>query len=101
MRPRAPGVTLVELLVVLILIGLAASVVGLTLGSATRSISSRSQREDVTAARDSAIRTGRPLTVWIHGNTVKSEITALPDGRVIADTVLPIDRLSGDTDDTR
>jgi len=100
-RERARGLTLVELLVVLMIIGLTTSVVALALGSATRSTETDSLRDEITAARDSAIRTSRPVTERIGGSHGRIEITALPDGRVIADSALSVDRLSGDSDVTR
>lgn len=95
------GLTLVELLVVLVLIGLSASVVGLALGTSTASTTDTSLRDQVTVARDSAIRAGRPVTVRLRGRDVGDALTALPDGRVIADSALAIDRLSGDEDAAR
>lgn len=97
----ARGLTLVELLVVLVLIGLSASVVGLALDTRTAPTAVTSLHDLVTVARDSAIRAGRPVTVRLRGRDAGDALTALPDGRVIADSALAIDRLSGDDDATR
>ena len=96
MSVPAKGVTLVELLVVLVLIAIAASVVGLALGTAMHPAAAKSVRAEVNAARDSAIRVGQPLTLQIVGVDSGGAITVLPDGRVIADSALAIDRFTGD-----
>jgi prepilin-type N-terminal cleavage/methylation domain-containing protein len=92
---RKPGVTLVELLVVLAVLALAAGVVGLTLRTA-RPI----DREDpiklvVEQARDSAIAAGHGVTITVLGEMGRSAVTSFPDGRVEADHSLGIDELSG------
>lgn len=92
------GVTLIELLVVLVLLGMMAGVVGLALRSAHPM-----SHVDVVAlaaarARDSAVRSGRAVTVEIARDSQLFDATALPDGRVVADRKLAIDPLSGATD---
>ena|SRR5690242_5901171 len=101
MKTHADGITLVELLVVLVLLSIAASVVGLSLGNATRQAMATTVRDELNAARDSAIRSGHPFTLQTHGLNSDHWITALPDGRVIADSTLAIDRFSGDDDAAR
>lgn len=95
MRARARGNTLVELLVVLAILGVVAGVTGL----AFRPVSDTSRVDAVAAqvatARREAIRTGRSVTVMVSRGDDVFAATAHPDGRVVADTVLAIDPLSG------
>ncbi|HEX2781018.1 MAG TPA: type II secretion system protein [Gemmatimonadaceae bacterium] len=81
MRIRT-GTTLIELLVVIALLGIIGTVAAVSLRApATRAASDASIR--LAAIRDSAVRTGRPVTtVWIVAGTA-SAATAYPDGRVI------------------
>lgn len=94
------GATLVELLVVLSILGVAASVVGL----AAHRMDGRSEPDDyapqiaasqIAVARREAIRTGRPagLVVVVGGRPF--DALAWPDGSVHADTALGIDPLTG------
>lgn len=57
------GVTLFELMVVILLLGLLSGVVGLTMGSTPRVPSLDSTTVAVLQARDSALRTGHPVTI--------------------------------------
>ncbi|HEY7877802.1 MAG TPA: prepilin-type N-terminal cleavage/methylation domain-containing protein [Gemmatimonadaceae bacterium] len=96
-RPGARGVTLVELLVVLVLLGIMAGVVGLTLQTAQPVVAIDPIYARVAAARDSAIRSGHSVTV--HLTTIDAtDATAYPDGRVIATRTLDIDPLGGGVD---
>jgi type II secretory pathway pseudopilin PulG len=88
-------VTLVELLVVLMLIGLLAGVVGLTLGSTPSVAALDPVTARVMATRDSALRVGRPVTISIAVGRESHRATAFPDGRVLTDARLEIDALSG------
>lgn len=95
------GVTLLELVVVLALLGIMAGVVGLSLRSAKPV-----PRMDVASlaaarARDSAVRSGRAVTVVITRDSQIFDATAFPDGRVVAAKRLSIDLLSGAPDGTR
>lgn len=94
------AVTLVELLVVLVLIGLMAGVVGLTIHTAKPITITDPITSAIAAARDSAIRTGRSVTFGLEVNDAQREVTASPDGRVLADTVLDIDPLTGERNAT-
>lgn len=89
------GVTLVELLVVLVLLGLVAGVVGLTIRTAKPIAATDPALAAVAAARDSAIRTGCTVSIELSVNDAQREITASPDGRVLADTALDINPLTG------
>jgi prepilin-type N-terminal cleavage/methylation domain-containing protein len=89
------GVTLVELMVTLALIGLLAGVVGLTLHTAPRAPSIDAPTARLVAARDSALRLGVPVTIALTVDGHSHVATALPDGRVIADSAFAIDAMSG------
>ncbi len=91
--PRA--VTLVELLVVLVLMGLVAGVVGLTIHTAKPLPPTDPIMSAVATARDSAIRSGQRVTVSLRLGDAQREVTASPDGRVAADSSLGIDPLTG------
>lgn len=90
-----PGVTLVELLVVLLLLGLLSGVVGLTLGSTPHVAALDPVMVEVLAARDSALRVGHPVTISLIIDGGSHRATAFPDGRVLTDAPLDIDPLSG------
>lgn len=89
------GVTVVELLVVLILLGLMAGVVGLTLRTAQPVRHPDAAHLAATQARDSAIHSGRPVTIVFTSDSQRLDITALPDGQLVADARLAIDPLTG------
>jgi general secretion pathway protein H len=65
---KQAGFTLVELMVVLFLIGLAASAVVLTISSATRSSGTQAEQfaARVAALRDRAVVEGQPLAFWLR-----------------------------------
>ena len=89
------AVTLMELIVVLVLLGVIAGVVGLTVHTARRPVQMDPILAAVEAARDSAIRTGHTVTIMVHANGAEHEATAGPDGLVRADSALEIDLLTG------
>ncbi len=96
MIPRA-GVTLVELIVVIAMLGVIAGVTGVAFTRARPVRSIDANAAIVAAARDSALRTGRAVTLQVSalGARRSAEFTAYPDGRVIADSSLGIDELTG------
>ena len=90
-----PGVTLLELMVVLVLLSVLASVVVLAIRSTPRAQPLDRANRRVLAARDSALRLGHPVTVIVDVAGSQRAATALPDGRVLADSVLHFDELTG------
>jgi len=96
MMPRR-GVTLIELIVVIALLAVLAGVTGVAMQRARPPRGIDVQAAAALAARDSALRRGRKVTVRIAapGGGRSSILTAYPDGRVIADAALGIDPLSG------
>jgi type II secretory pathway pseudopilin PulG len=87
--------TLVELMVVILLLGLLSGVVGLTMGSTPQVASLDPTTVAVLQARDSALRTGHPVTIAFSHEGSAHHATAYPDGRVLTDAPLGIDPLSG------
>jgi prepilin-type N-terminal cleavage/methylation domain-containing protein len=94
-RNEVRGVTLMELLVVIVLMGLLAGVVGLTMNSTPGTAALDPSTARVMAARDSALRSGHPVTIRIAMEGSARYATAFPDGRVLTDAPLRIDALSG------
>src|SRR6478672_3504646 len=94
MRMRR-GVTLVELIVVLVMLSVIASVVVLAIRSTPPRRASDESVRVVIAARDSALRTGRVVSVLVSLDGIERAATAFPDGRVEADSALDFDVLSG------
>ena len=96
---RRGGVTLVELLVAIAIVGLLAGVVGLAARRAPQPGEAERLATFVADARRTALRNGRPATIEIRLDGAPHAITALPDGGMIADRVvrkrLGIDRLTG------
>ena len=87
------GVTLVELMVVLVLLGVMAGVVGLAWRPDP---ANRARHRDAIAdARHQALETGTAvrLEITVDGHT--DTIAALPDGRLIAPAALHLDPLTG------
>lgn len=93
-----PGVTLLELLVVLMILGLLAGVVGLSWRNDPWIAPTASGSEEpatVLAARGEAIESGRSVTTVVHLDGREVHVTALPDGRVLGAEALGFDPLSG------
>jgi prepilin-type N-terminal cleavage/methylation domain-containing protein len=94
MTSRA-GVTLVELIIVLGILGLLAGVTALALGSAHPIRAVTATDATIASTRRAAIDAGRPVTVAIQGDSAPRDLTAFPDGSVIADPGLHVDRVTG------
>lgn len=94
MRSRA-GVTLIELMVVLVILSVLASVVVLAIRSTPSGRSLDPATRAVIAARNSALRIGHPVSLLVSVGGIDRAATAFPDGRVEADSVLQFDALSG------
>ena len=92
------GVTLAELIVVIVILGLIAGMaiqgIGRRSNTAATEAGARLERE-LLSARSTALRTRRPVVVTIADSTGATSVTALPDGSVIGDSVLLRDRLTG------
>ena len=99
------GVTLVELIVVIVLLGVVASVSGLAMRRAQVVRGVAAPVAAAIALRDSALRSGRAVTGIVSvprtaagsapGDARPVVVTAYPDGRLLADRALHIDPMSG------
>jgi prepilin-type N-terminal cleavage/methylation domain-containing protein len=94
------GVTLIELVVVLAILGVMAAVTGLTMNTATPAASLDATIVQITHLRDSALTTGRPVTAILTHHDTAIAVTAFPDGRVLS-TGGNIDRMTGRAHDSR
>lgn len=91
---RRSGMTLIEVLVTMTLIGLTASIATL----AVRRVDEPRPDDPMRMIADSlrvAVATGRPITLHLVVNGVHALATIHPDGSIVADTTVPLDRLSG------
>jgi prepilin-type N-terminal cleavage/methylation domain-containing protein len=95
-RPKTTGSTLIELVVVLAILGIVAGVVGLSFRGAGEH-ERDTPRARIAAARRQALeqRHAVTVTVTIAADGATREMTAFPDGRVVGDTLLGIDPLTG------
>src|SRR5436305_15023933 len=93
------GVTLVEQLVVLVLLGLIAAM-GLTLAEPVkpeRQDAAAIVRSRIAEARQEALRTGQIVIVTVRQSAVVFGATVLPNGEVVVDplSLIRFDRLTG------
>jgi prepilin-type N-terminal cleavage/methylation domain-containing protein len=89
------GVTLIEMLVALALLSVLTSIVALGLPAA-RVPASGALVDSVAGLRRRALASGRvQTTVVVPDSSGARRISAMPDGRVIADTSLAVDMLTG------
>ena len=96
-RPRTThrGVTLVELLVVLAIMGVMAGVVGLAIPP-VQDHNPDSTSLQVASARRTALVSGHPVTAIIVVDGRAHAITARPNGTVLADSEIAVDQLTGE-----
>lgn len=87
------GVTLLELIVVVVGLGVMASVA--TLAMPKKLIPPDDTPHRVADARTRALRTGRPVSVVLRLDSMYAIATAMPDGTVLAAPAARIDRLTG------
>jgi prepilin-type N-terminal cleavage/methylation domain-containing protein len=86
--------TLVELLVTLAVLGIAAAVVTVALPRPAAH-SPHTPAARIAAARREALERGRPVTIVVHVDTALLDVTVNPDGSVLADAPLHFDRFAG------
>jgi prepilin-type N-terminal cleavage/methylation domain-containing protein len=88
-------VTLIELMVVLTILSVIAGVTGLAVHRAPPVRATDARVAMIAAARRMAIDSGRSITVTVDVDSVPTAVTVLPDGDVVADATLGVDRLTG------
>lgn len=94
MRPRAVrGMTLLEVVITVSIIGLMAGVTTLALPRLAV-IPPNDPGRVLTEARRRALRDGRPQPMRLLIDSVAHEAVAMPDGSVIADSGVAIDRFT-------
>lgn len=107
-RSRFAGATLVELIVVLAIIGLAFAIVGVAMRDrrvVARPADVSSQlREELSRGRRAALRSGKRVMIVERYKGDSYAATAWPDGRVVGDSVITaitgLDPLTGRTSST-
>lgn len=93
-RNRA-GVTLVELIVTLAVLGIVLGITTLSLARGHNTVAARrSMAMDVRSLRAAAVTSGTVRTAILHDSTGAILTTAYPDGRVLG-SINGIDRLAG------
>lgn len=92
---------MIELLVVLVILGVMAGVVGAALRLGTQDEPPPDAASSISAARATALRTGRMVAVTIHVDGYAYAVAAWPDGSVHADSALRADVLTGRVLDAR
>jgi len=90
------GVTLVELIVVLAIVGLMAGVTTLAFRRADMTPRVAPWVSAIAAARRTAVDSDRTVSLTVRVGDNMYAATALPDGSVVADAALGIDRLTGE-----
>jgi prepilin-type N-terminal cleavage/methylation domain-containing protein len=93
--PRA-GVTLVELIVVLAILSVMAGVTTLAFRRVDVTPQAAPWVSAIAAARRTAVDSNRTVSVTVPVEDNVYAATALPDGSVVADAALGIDRLTGE-----
>jgi len=100
-RPAGVGVTLVELMVVLAVLGVMAGVVGLAWQPGRWLFGGHSARstESIATVRRRAVESGKASqgVVTIRGRAVR--VIALPDGRIVGAEQLGVNPLTGEAID--
>lgn len=93
MTARA-GVTLVELLVVLAILAITSSLASVAFRRADAD-RGRDAGDQVLVLRREAIIAGHPITRLVRRDSATYVVTALADGRVVADSALGVDPSTG------
>jgi prepilin-type N-terminal cleavage/methylation domain-containing protein len=91
-----PGVTLIELIVVLAIVAIMAGVTTLAFRRADMTPTVEPWVSAVAAARRTAVDSGRTVSLTVRVGDKVYAATALPDGSVVADAALGVDRLTGE-----
>jgi general secretion pathway protein H len=95
LRVGRAGATLVELLVVLAILGIAAGVVGLAHARLEAPDAESERAARVAAARREALETRRPVRLTLETDEGPAVLTLYPDGTARGDTAFRVDPLTG------
>ena len=93
-RPGTVGVTLVELLVVIVLLSVLSGIV-VAAWNPPPTGPAGFPADPLSALRRTAITTGRSAAGEIPGDSGTAWVRALVDGRIVADEKLPVEMLTG------
>ena len=93
------GITLVELVVVIAILGIVAGISGLSIAHVPEPAAVSPALARISEARRAALRSGRRVTVTIEIDGSARSVTALPDGGIVADSAIFVDRLTGEAID--
>ena len=100
MKPRRrAGVTLAELTVVIVILGVMAGVTSVAFARRQPVDAANPTLASIAAARAKAIRSAKPQTIRLGLADSLSLATVYPDGRVVTSAAIAIDPLTGRTAD--
>lgn len=88
------GVTLLELMVVLAILGVMAGVVGLAWQPGPRQVGD-ARGDGIAALRRRAIQSGRAVSGVVSEGGRQTQVVALPDGRIVGVGPLGVNPLTG------
>lgn len=89
------GITLVELVVALAILGVAAAVTGLAVRAMPEPAAAERRDGQIATARRRALSQRHPVAVTLADSGLLLRAVAFPDGRVVADPALEVDPLTG------
>lgn len=91
------GLTLIELLVVLTIMAVGSGVVMISMPPVSKLMddANKNVAQQIAAARESALQTGRMVTITVQDTDGIFTATALPDGSVIGSPALDLDQFVG------
>lgn len=90
-----PAVTLLELMITIVVLGGVLGITSLSLaGEKSKSKTPSSMTSRIAALRAAAVTSGSTQTVTLNDSSSAVLVTALPDGRIIAD-IRNLDRMAG------
>ena len=95
--PERRGVTLAELMVVIVILGVMAAVTGIAFTTKMPVPEADARIARVAAARADAVLSGQTATLQLDVDGEMYLVTAFPDGRVVTDAPIAVDQLSGRT----
>jgi prepilin-type N-terminal cleavage/methylation domain-containing protein len=96
-RPQ-PGVSLLEVMIVIAILGVLSSVIGLSWRKVREEETTEQPvYQEIARARQRALKQGSPVTIRVVFEEDSLFITTLPDGTIIGAERVGFDRLSGRT----